>query len=60
MFYIPQPYKCPKCGYEAGYSVNCLTVPPWVVPFCPACFGEWINANVPVMVRQEPPKESKP
>lgn len=61
MYRTPQPYRCPKCGFECKYSEDDSDVRRWPAPEfndgpgCPKCFTEFIRANIGVMVYAGPP-----
>jgi DNA-directed RNA polymerase subunit RPC12/RpoP len=47
MYFIPQDYKCSKCGHKFKWSIHADPIG-LGEPFCPECYFNFIKANVPM------------
>lgn len=47
MFWIPQPVKCGKCGFEGFSEPNYPTI---FSDYCPHCLKSFLDSHVPVLV----------
>jgi len=54
MYFVPQPYKCPKCKYEFKWSQNYDQLGlGFAEHYCEKCFIKFISDNVPIGIMIE-------
>jgi len=52
MYFVPQPYKCPKCEYEFEWSQHQDPIG-LQRPYCHNCYVDFISNNVPLGIMIE-------
>lgn len=56
VYYVPQPYTCPKCNFEMEYSCDHHPYGTPILdkgPICPSCWGKWLEDNFPIMTNNK-------
>lgn len=55
MYLVPQPYRCPKCGFESNYGPHDPFGAPVLSegPVCPQCYANFLRKYCGVMAPEK-------
>ena len=62
MYRVPQPHKCPACGYECQYGQDDPHPGPVLNdgPTCPRCWANFVRSVAPAMENLSFPSPPRP